>query len=182
MVINSHIPRCNMLQTWLHIFLIGIIASVVVGCGPSDAQQGTDSLLINEAYPVQTDNTQENNIETSSSAQVDAYPAPTAHTGILLALNKPIKPNDTEVSGVGPPGLPINIVNITLMGEQLGAGVVGNDGTFSIPVSLQSNIRVGINANIEAFGLTSEEIKPGDDAMNVPLVGYFFDTVVVSQD
>ena len=178
MVINSRNPHTTIVQTLQHIVLISIVSAVIVSCGPSDTQKNTISPPTNEAYPVQTDP----NVNNSSSTQVDAYPAPTARTGILLALTKPIKANDIEVSGVGPAGLPITIVNITLMGEQLGSGVVENDGTFTIPVNLQSNIRIGISADIEANELGSEDVQPGNDAMNVPLVGYFFDTAVVSQD
>lgn len=148
------------------IFILGVI-----GCGPGPDGNST-TLATNDPYPSQP---------TLPPVQNEAYPIPTPANGILLAITKPVNLDDEEIHGVGPAGLPIVIKNITLMGEQIGAGIIGADGTFSIPVTLQSNIRIGLSADIEAFGLTAKDIQPGDDAMTVPLVGYFYDTARVQE-
>ena len=67
------------------------------------------------------------------------------------------------------------------MGEQIGAGTIDEDGTFSIPVTLQSDIRIGLNADVESFGLNPEDIQLGSDAMTVPLVGFFYDTARIQE-
>ena len=148
------------------------LALGVTGCGPAP-NENSASLPANDAYPVLLEGT---------SVQIDAYPAPEIQTGTLLAFTKPINLQASEIKGVGPAGLPIVILNITLMGEQLGAGVIDADGTFSIPVALQSNIRIGLSADIEAFGLSKEGVQPGDNAITVPLVGYFYDSTRIGEE
>lgn len=149
---------------------IGLMIGVI-GCGPV-ANRSSTSNTNEQAYPVQTEPAPE---------QIEAYPVPTLQNGILLSFTKPISVNDNEVHGVGPAGLPIVIQNITLMGEQMGSGIIDEDGTFSIPITLQSNIRIGLNADIESFGLSPEDIQLGSDAMTVPLVGFFYDTARIQE-
>lgn len=153
--------------------MICYLAILILGAASCGPVQNGNSLPTTdeESYPIQT----------SSPLQIEAYPIPTSQTGILLAFTTPISQNDSEVHGVGPAGLPIVIQNITLMGEQVGAGIIAEDGTFSIPVTLQSNIRIGLSADIESFGLTSEDIQLGSGAMTVPLVGFFYDTVRIEE-
>jgi hypothetical protein len=114
--------------------------------------------------------------------QTDAYPADGADDGIRLALDKPILPGATEVTGVGPPGLVVYLMNITFMGESVGTGSIGADGTFRIPImSLEEGNRVGLNADVTTIGLTNDDIQLGEGALSVPQVGFFFDSVVVRQ-
>jgi hypothetical protein len=111
----------------------------------------------------------------------DAYPAQTVETGILIQLDRPLSEGATTVSGVGPAGLPISIMNVTMMGEMLGSGVVGADGKFTIStVPLPANTRIGVYVDLAAIGLTDADVQAGSGAMNVPLVGYFVDTAMVS--
>lgn len=102
--------------------------------------------------------------------------------GILLAFDKPIQPDDTVITGVGPAGLAVYILNMTFMGTELGSGVIGDDGKFSVQVSeLQRGTRIGLTADVTTVGLTEADIQPGDGVMAVPRVGYFYDTFVIPQ-
>lgn len=115
----------------------------------------------------------------------DAYPSQdsvTNSSATLLAFDKPIQSTDSVITGVGPSGLTVYILNMTFMGTELGSGVIDNDGKFAITVSeLQPGTRIGLTADLTTLGLTENDIRPGDGEMAVPRVGYFFDTVVLPQ-
>lgn len=113
----------------------------------------------------------------------ESYPAPgEIKDGILFAINTPLRAGGTEVTGVGPSGVTVFLVNVTLMGEPLGSTTIGNDGTFRIVVPpLSANIQVGLAADLEAAGIDLDSIIPGEGARAVPLVGYYFDTALVTE-
>jgi hypothetical protein len=110
-----------------------------------------------------------------------AYPEPEDQAGTLLALNIPIEPGAISVTGVGPPGLVVHILNITFMGEQIGSGVIDNSGRFSIRVQpLEANTRIGLTADLGAHGLNEQDIRFGAGAMTVPQVGHFYDSYLIA--
>lgn len=162
--------------------LLALIMLLITACNNNVA---TTPVPREEASPVAT---------TSGTTPAAAYPlpevAPQLETGYpstnsgatLLAFDKPIQPDDTVVTGVGPAGLTVYILNITFMGAELGSGVIGNDGTFAIQVGeLQRGTRIGLTADITTIGLTEADIQPGNEEMAMPRVGYFFDTFVLPQ-
>lgn len=113
----------------------------------------------------------------------EPYPAPTDNTGkTLLAFNQPVDLTQTTVTGVGPPGLPVFILNLTFMGSELGAGVIDSDGTFSIQVSaLEPGTRVGLTADVTNIGLTEDDVYGGAGEIVMPQVGNFYDSFVIPQ-
>ena len=120
----------------------------------------------------------------SLSPSVEAYPLVETvnENRILLALDKPMSSGDTMVTGVGPPGLYVYILNITLMGEELGSGAVDNDGIFTISLSeLLVDTRIGLSADIGTIGLTEVDVLPGEDTVSVPQVGYFYDSYIIRE-
>lgn len=159
-----HIKLSNVF--WPFIFLIAAI--FVVSCGPVDT--ATNS---NEGYPVER-----------PTSNPDAYPveqAPT-RTGALLAIVRPIEPNQTTITGVGPAGLQVTVINITFLGEELGSAIIGDDGRFSINVNpLPAGVRIGLTADLAASGMTEADVRPGEGEVSTPRVGYFFDSVVIPQ-
>jgi hypothetical protein len=107
----------------------------------------------------------------------DAYPATEEEPpGILLALERPVHSGDTTIRGVGPAGITVFVRNITQMGADIGQATIASDGTFTIQAtSLQANTRIGVTTTASV----PEGIRPGEGALNVPQVGYFYDTVLV---
>ena len=91
------------------------------------------------------------------------------------------------MTGQAPPDLALAIVDITFNGIVLGVGVSDSDGRFSIGVEeLPDGHRVGITfAELQA-GKTiadmSYEYFPhrGEGFMNLPNVGIFFDTTMIT--
>ena len=156
--------------------VFAVIAVTSIGCGPVEETLSVTneaSTPAVQSYPYPPPNTLE--------APVVAYPPPgETKGGTLLALDKPLSPGDTVVTGVGPPGLTVFILNITFMGEHLGSTIISEDGAFSIEVNpLQPNIRIGLAADIAAISLNPEDIQPGEDQISIPQVGYFYDSFVI---
>ncbi len=115
-------------------------------------------------------------------------PLPAPSTQVTpFKLDRPILAGATEIRGTGPAGVPIYIADITFMGEPLGTGKVDTDGKFVIVVKpLEAGHRIGLRLGI----LEGTPWKPedfyrqefyGPDAMQVPQVGFFHDTVLVGQ-
>ena len=113
-----------------------------------------------------------------------AYPEPeaTLEGGIEFSFERPINVGDTVIRGMGPAGLEVKIINITFMGEEIASTRIGDDGRFEVDVpALEAGIRIGLTADIEDSDL-EEQIVPGDGAVNVPQVGYYFDSIVLSDN
>lgn len=170
----------------------------------SSCKNDESSSLFN-AYPVDTDNSIPNDTESDevaypplpqpmseapesaypiatpvSETVVESYPVQSDDGGILIQLDKPLLEGATTVTGVGPSGLPVSIMNVTMMGELLGSGVVDSNGKFSISTApLPINTRIGVYVDLTPVGLTDADIQAGNGAMNIPLVGYFVDTAMV---
>jgi hypothetical protein len=125
----------------------------------------------------------------------DSYPAPvptatvtTNFSGPIVpfTLEKPLAAGATTVRGTGPAGVPIVIANVTFMGEVLGQGVIGEDGGFEISVApLEEGHRLGIAiGELAATPWTYADFYVegfrGDNAMQVPQVGFLFDSALVT--
>lgn len=109
-----------------------------------------------------------------------SYPAATEQpAGTVLAFDRPLQAGDTSISGVGPPGLTVTIRNITFMNEEIAATTIDENGHFEVAVEpVQAGIRIGLTTDVEASGVT-ETILPAEGAINVPQVGYFYDSIVI---
>jgi hypothetical protein len=114
---------------------------------------------------------------------------PTLSAGQVYAfrLDKPIRSGTMRVTGGGPPGVPIIIVDITFGGLVLATGNIDQSGRFVFELNqpLEANHRIGLGLG-NLSGTPWESIKfdskfYGGEPMNVPLVGFFFDTCLVSE-
>jgi hypothetical protein len=142
-----------------------LLAFVIVAC--EQTPESTASPLLSPNSPVGTPIVNE------------------AQAVVPFCLDKPLVEGMTEVHGTGPVGVPIVIVDITLMGTLIGRGTVDQDGTFLVEVSeLEKNRRVGLG-----LGDLSETKwrKDGfyadgyrcDEPMQIPQIGFFYDTTMV---
>lgn len=161
---------------------------LLTGCGPAvntnNSNEINDIPLLEVPQNTNQSTTESYPSPTLPATLVEAYPIPDKfnENAILLAFDKPILVSDTNVSGVGPPGLQVYVSNITLMGEELGSGVIGEDGNFRLEVShLEPGTRIGLSADISTLGLKEEDVRPGENAISIPRVGYFFDSFVLTQ-
>src|SRR5829696_1994561 len=104
-----------------------LLLVIVAGCGPADITptpptDGNTPVPSQDGYPPPP---------AATIAPAEGYPAAVATPSVSLLLNKPIAAGAETVTGLGPPGLTVYVMNITFMGEQLGTAVVADDGTFS---------------------------------------------------
>jgi hypothetical protein len=103
-------------------------------------------------------------------------------------LDKPIEVGATQVTGSGPAGVPIMLVDITLGGPILALGTIDQRGEFDLGLAqpLEARHRIGIALGSlagtewqrEDF---SDEGFCGDEAFNVPQIGFFFDTYMIRE-
>lgn len=113
---------------------------------------------------------------------------PVTLEGPVFSINQPLKKGATQVSGIGPYGVPINIVDVTLLGQILGRGQIGSDGRFNISVQppLIVNHRIGIMLDTQstALPLTPDVLAQlqrflGPNAITIPQVGELYDAASV---
>jgi hypothetical protein len=106
-------------------------------------------------------------------------------TIVPFQLEKPITEGATLVKGTGVPGVPIIIANISFMGRPLGTGTINPDGTFEVKVpALEKNLLIGLQVgDLTGTRWKQEDFYApeyrGDQAMQVPQVGFFHDTTTV---
>ncbi|MBN1668643.1 MAG: hypothetical protein JW862_16235 [Anaerolineales bacterium] len=120
--------------------------------------------------------------------QYDPYPEPASSDDSLrFMIDKPVLVGATEVTGRGPAGVPIMLVDVTLAGEPIALSVIASDGTFRFTVPAQeANHRIGIAlGNLSGTGWTETDFQDpkynGDQARTVPTIGFFFDTALVRE-
>lgn len=116
-----------------------------------------------------------------------ASPVSAPASATPFRLERPLRAGATEIRGTGPAGVPIFIADVTFMGEPLGTGTIGPDGTFVVPVPpLPDGHRVGLALGV----LDGTPWKPedfylpeyyGTGFMQAPQVGFFHDTVMVGE-
>jgi hypothetical protein len=165
-------------------FLFVLILTVaLVGCGKDD----------DEPEPVPAEPTAvESPVSPLPSSPLPAVDSPLAavdsplpaETMERFSLNKPLRAGATEVSGRGPAGTPLQVVDITSGGEVLGTGVINADGSFVIKlgVPIEANRAIGISLSVGKDPDTWLDLWAlrGDGARAIPQIGDFFDSDVSS--
>jgi len=102
-----------------------------------------------------------------------------------FSLTRPIRAGDIVVRGTGPARVPIKIVDVTFMGQPLAQTVIGPEGTFEVTIQpLESNHRIGLMlGELAGTAWTDASFRDpgynGKEAMQVPQVGFLYDTVLV---
>ena len=126
-----------------------------------------------------------------SPLRVDVSPVDgpaTVLQGSPFSIDEPLRAGANKVEGTGPDQVGILVVDVTLMGEVLGRGQIGEDGQFSIPVQppLIVNHRIGLMLDGQSPGIVQTqkvvgqlEQFSGDSAIMVPRVGKIYDAASV---
>jgi len=158
------------MKTTQILFVVSLIIGLIVACTTTPPQ------------PAQSP------IGRSPIAQpaVSSSPLPVS-TAVRFQIERPVIAGVNVIRGTGPAGVPIYISDVTFMGEPLGTGTIGSDGKFAITVQpLEAKHRIGLALGI-LDGTTwkpDDFYKPefyGPDAMQVPQVSFFHDTVMVGE-
>jgi len=151
----------------------------VVGCGPEPKPSATESPLPSPPSPVVTPALAE------SPLQTPEIPGP------AFAIDRPLEGSGNRITGQGPAGVPIVVVDVTLTGQKLGEGFIDEKGHFDIKLSkpLEPGHRIGLMAGATQ-SMSQDEVQnylqqlrrwKGKGARNLPFIGMLFDTALVEQ-
>lgn len=133
----------------------------------------------------------ENKVEGTGPVQVGASPIrkpATVLQGPPFSIDEPLRADDQKVEGTGPAQVGILVVDVTLMGEVLGRGQIGDDGRFSISVEppLIVNHRIGLMLDGQAPGIVQTQDAldqlgkfSGPNAIIIPRVGRLYEAASV---
>lgn len=118
----------------------------------------------------------------------DAYPNPSypspASTlqGPKFTINKPVKATDTQITGTGPAGVPIRLIDVTQAGEVIAITTIRDDGSFSFDVAgkLVAGHRVALTLG-DTTGTTFNPVDfiSGPGYQDFPLIGILFDSAYI---
>lgn len=162
------------------ILLVGLLVAVV-GCG---GPKPTESPLPSPSSPFSTPSRFESPIETPTTQSSEI-------SGPTFAIDRPLKAGATNITGQGPAGIPIVVVDVTMTGQELGQGFIDDTGRFDIELNrpLEHDHRIGLMAGA-AQAMSPEEIQvyikqllrwKGEGARDLPYIGMLFDTTMVEQ-
>lgn len=92
------------------------------------------------------------------------------------------------MTGSGPRGVPIALLDITFGGQLLALGVIDQNGRFELELEepLEARHRIGITlGDLTGTGWQPGDFSDrkfyGDEALNVPQIGFFFDTCMIRE-
>jgi hypothetical protein len=103
---------------------------------------------------------------------------------IRFSLDLPLLPGATRVTGHGPAGQKISIVDVSLGTEELGAGEIGADGVFAVDVKpLPAGDRIGImaGASLSPEYETNRDLLWGQGGIQLPMFGDVFASAMVQR-
>lgn len=163
-----------MKSNWL-VYLMLVLVLLLVACKSPTTPSPTHSPLPTSS-PLST-----------PTAPPSSAPTPVPEEIVPFRLDKPIVEGTDRVSGTGPAGVPIVLVDVTFMGPILGSGIIKSDGTFVIDVpTLEKAHRIGLAiGDLSGTQWTPEDFRAleyrGDEPQQVPQVGFFYDTTMVQE-
>jgi hypothetical protein len=102
--------------------------------------------------------------------------------GPEFKINEPVRGDDLVVSGTGPSGVPIKLVNVSEVGTVLGETVIDEYGEFRFDLGqpVVSGHSIGIQlGDITGTGLNESDFIYSDTYYERPLIGILFDMVSV---
>ncbi|MBN1659777.1 MAG: hypothetical protein JXA93_15335 [Anaerolineae bacterium] len=156
------------------ILLCGALVAVVSCKGP----EPTTSPVSTPLSPLATPPT----VQFESPLQAPEIPGP------AFAIDRPLQGGVARITGQGPAGIPIVVVDVTLTGQQLGQGFIDEEGRFDIELAepLVSGHRIGLMAGTTQQ-MSPEEVQAylqqllrwkGEGARDLPFIGLLLDTAM----
>lgn len=107
-------------------------------------------------------------------------PVPALAEVPVFSIQQPLNQGQTEITGTGPAGVPIRVVDVTHMGDELGAGVIDREGRFSIAVvPLPSGHRVGIMLGEVSDPGRRQALQRG--GQDIPMIGIVLTSTIVEE-
>jgi hypothetical protein len=183
-----------MIRGLVNCILQSILLLLLLGLSACNLFEATPVQSILETSPIENEAAQADRDPsvTSPVALPTLHSPPTATNSEVeneanFSIIEPLMGGQTVVEGTGPRGTGIFVVDITMMAEPLGSGIIQNDGTFVIDV--QPPLSEGHFIGIMIGQLEDQEITPnffdqyrpyaGDGVRDMPNLGTMWDTAEV---
>jgi hypothetical protein len=163
-------------KKWFVIFSL-FLSGLLISCGPANTNENQTPEQ-NNGYPGEQTSTP----ASYPAVTIPEYPGPqvTYDESRRFTINEPIHVGDQLVSGTGPANIPIKVVNVSYLGEVLGTGQTGTDGSFSINLSAPVELQHVIGIQLNDQSLDSDfRNNPGPDYSDFPMVGLILTSAIV---
>lgn len=173
-----------------------IVPLVLAACGadaPSESAEeaATEPTSEEEATVAADDSATEAYPATDAYPATEAYPATNAYPGVSefpegpeFTIDEPVSVSQTDVTGTGPAGVPITLINVDDGGTAIGETTIEEDGTYTIVVEdgLSANTMIALQlGNIEGTDLDPAQFMVGPGYLELPFVGRIFVSTVVQE-
>jgi|GEM_PF-2056098 len=114
----------------------------------------------------------------------DKYPVQDSNrkNGPSFTIDEPIKQNKNIVTGTGPAGVPIRLVDITMMGEELGLTIIDENANFLFDLNqpLISGHVIGLMiGDLSKTEFNYDEFVYSNEYIDKPMIGTLFYVAVV---
>jgi len=93
-----------------------------------------------------------------------------------------VRASDAQVTGKGPAGVPVKLINVARSSEVIGETTIGSDGVFTIkvPAKLIAGDRIAlVLGNTAGTKFNQNDFLSGPGYQDYPLVGILFASTVV---
>jgi hypothetical protein len=105
-----------------------------------------------------------------------------AGQGPQFTINTPVNASDAQVTGKGPAGVPIKLINMSKSSELIGEVTIGSDGAFTVDASskLIAGDRIALMlGNTAGTKFNPNDFISGPGYQDYPLIGVTFASTVV---
>lgn len=166
------------------IILLLLVLVFLVSCGGKEPAQDTSSPEP-AAYPIQEGESSYPVSEPDSEPET-GYPVEENETSYIqgpeFSFDIPVTKNDESVTGTGPAGVPIRLVDVSEVGLELSTTLINSDGTFEFTLEepLISGHTIGIQiGDLENTDFSEGDFLYSDSYYERPMIGILFDMLVV---
>jgi len=171
---------CRMSKKNISALLVVVITILLMmGCNSVATEPEIDEPIVGSlenGYPIATPESIELSYPVGSMGEDDVLNGPE------FEIIRPVSHGDLIVSGTGPTGVPIKLVNVSEAGTILGETVIdeGGEFLFSLENPLVSGHSIGIQlGDITGTGFNESDFIYSDTYYERPLIGILFDIVNV---
>lgn len=178
---NSVEEKRNMLLKLIKIILRFIMVTVLFGCTNTSVSTLSPPNVPEDANQV---GLTESDIELTYPITTKSLVYPDKVRGPDFSINEPVKAGDLSVSGTGPVGVPIVLVDVSLVGEPIAYTTIGKDGIFIF--NFDKPLPAGHSIGIQLGDITGTDFSPSEFQFNEtyyerPLIGTIFDMVNIKE-
>jgi uncharacterized lipoprotein NlpE involved in copper resistance len=176
------------------ITLIIVLTFTMIGCqntADSNQPQPENSASNQQASP--TSNPElaypapQQEVIQNESYPIESYPIESEwpdsiNKGPDFKIDEPIKGGQTRITGNGPAGIPITLINVSTGGTLLGETTIEQDGSFNFNLQqpVESGHAIGLQlGDISGTDLNQNDFIYNDTYYDRPIVGILFDMVTV---